>query len=127
MEVQLAAARAAAHSTEELVAQLRESADSTKRFPGSTPMDPLMDIVIHAQDIARPTRTSYTSPPEVVAACLEYVAGNKLMGGPKRLAGVDRGAIEGPDIDLLLAVAGRPAGLAALSGRAVERLAANLA
>ena len=40
MAVDLAAQRAAAYTTAELVAQLRESADSTRRFPGSTPMDP---------------------------------------------------------------------------------------
>ena len=54
MAVALAAGRAAAYSTAELVGQLRESAGSTRRMPGSTPMDPLMDLVIHRQDIARP-------------------------------------------------------------------------
>ena len=84
MEIDLAAERAAATATAELVDQLRESAESTRRFPGSKPMDPLMDLVIHAQDIARPLGTPYRSPAAVVAASLAYVAANKLMGGPKR-------------------------------------------
>ncbi|GAA3220832.1 maleylpyruvate isomerase family mycothiol-dependent enzyme [Pseudonocardia petroleophila] len=88
MEIALAAARAAAHTTAELVGQLRESADSTRRFPGSAPLDPLMDLVIHAQDVARPLGTAYVSPPEVVAAALAHVAVNRFMGAPRRLAGV---------------------------------------
>ena len=101
-------------------------------------MDPLMDIVIHSQDVARPLGLPYASPPEVVAASLAYVAQNKFMGGPRRLAGVravstDTGwslgegpEVHGPDIDLLLAVAGRPAALDALSGPGVQRLASQL-
>jgi len=138
MEVNLAASRASRHSNAELVAQLRKSAGSQRRTPGSTPMDPLMDIVIHSQDVARPLGLTYTSRPEVVAASLAYVASNKFMGGPRRLAGVravstDTGwslgegpEVHGHDIDLLLAVAGRPAALDALSGPGVQRLAAQL-
>ena len=138
MELDLTARRAASYSTAELVSQLRESAESQRRMPGSTPMDPLMDIVIHSQDVARPLGLPYASPPEVVAASLAYVARNKFMGGPRRLAGVravstDTGwslgegpEVHGPDIDLLLAVAGRPAALDALSGPGLERLASQL-
>jgi hypothetical protein len=72
------------------------------------------------------------------AASLAYVACNKFLGGPRRLAGVrvvstDTGwslgegpTVEGHGIDLLLAVAGRPAVLDALSGPGLERLAAQL-
>ena len=128
MEVGLAAERAAAYTTAELVAQLRESAGSARRFPGSTPMDPLMDLVVHGQDIARPLGRRHVSPPEVVAACLAYVATNRFMGGPRRLSGVrlvstdtgwtlgDGAELRGPDTDLLLVAAGRRAGLAALDG-----------
>ena len=128
MEVILASKRSARYSTAELVDQLRESAQSSRRTIASSPMDPLMDLVVHAQDIARPLRTPYVSPPEVVAASLEYVATNRFMGGPRRLAGIrlvstDTGwtlgegaELRGPDIDLLLVAAGRPAGLTALDG-----------
>ncbi|WP_232667788.1 maleylpyruvate isomerase family mycothiol-dependent enzyme [Pseudonocardia sp. TRM90224] len=139
VEVDLAAQRAAAHSTAELVAQLRESADSSRRAPGSSPMDPLMDIVIHGQDIARPLGRRYDSPADVVAACLAYVATRKFLGGPKRLAGLrivssDTGwslgagaEVRGPDIDLLMITAGRRAGLAALDGPGLATLAERLA
>jgi uncharacterized protein (TIGR03083 family) len=138
MEINLAAERAAAYTTHELVAQLRESARSMRRMPGSTPMDPLMDLVIHAQDIARPLGRSYGSPPEVVAACLAYVATNKFMGGPRRIAAVrlvstDTGwtlgegaELRGPDVDLLLVAAGRRAGLDALDGPGAAVVAQRL-
>ena len=97
-----------------------------------------MDLVIHAQDIARPLGRRYDSPPEVVAACLAYVATNRFMGGPKRLADVriistDTGwalgegaEVRGTDIDLLLVAAGRPAGLQPLEGPGRARLADRL-
>ncbi len=139
MELALAADRVAAYSTDELVAQLRLSADSTRRLFLSGPMDPLMDVVIHAQDIARPLGKPYVSPGDVVSACLTYVARNKLMGGPKRLAGVtvvstDTGwrsgagpELTGADEDLLLVAAGRAAGLSGLVGPGRDVVAARLA
>ena len=138
MEIDLAAERAAAHSTAELVAQLRESSGSTRRTPGSSPMDPLMDLVIHAQDIARPLGRRYLSPQGVVAACLAYIATNRFMGGPRRLSGVrlvstDTGwslgngaELRGADIDLLLVAAGRRAGLLALDGPGAAIVAGRL-
>jgi uncharacterized protein (TIGR03083 family) len=136
MEMNLAADLVARHSPSELVALLRGSADSTRRTPGSSPMDPLMDIVIHAQDIARPLGRPYTSPPSVVAACLAYVAPNRFLGAPRRIAGVqlvssDTGwtfgsgpSVHGADIDLLLLASGRRA--AALSGSGVPVVAGRL-
>ena len=138
MEVDLAAQRVAAYSADELVTQLRESARSTRRFPGSTPRDPLMDLVVHGQDVARPLGRRHDSPPDVVADCLAYVATNRFMGGPRRLAGVrlvstDTGwtlgegaELRGPDVDLLLVAAGRRAGLDALEGPGVAGVGARL-
>lgn len=138
MAVDLTGGRAKAYTTTDLVAQLRESAESTRRMPGSTPMDPLMDLVIHGQDIARPLGRHYVSPPHVVAACLAYVATNKFMGGPRRLSGIrlistDTGwslgegaEVRGPDLDLLLVAAGRRAGLETLHGPGTAVVAARL-
>ena len=138
MEIDLAAKRAAAYSADELVAQLRESAGSARRFPGSTPRDPLMDLVVHGQDIARPLGRRHESPPDVVADCLAYVASNRFMGAPRRLAGVrlvstdtgwthgDGAELRGPDIDLLLVAAGRRAGLDGLAGPGVAVVGARL-
>jgi uncharacterized protein (TIGR03083 family) len=138
LAIDLAAERAVAHTPAELVAQLRESAASTRRMPGSSPMDPLMDLVVHAKDVARPLGRRHVSPPDVVAACLAYVATNRFMGGPQRLAGVqlvstdtgwthgDGAELRGPDVDLLLATAGRRAGLDGLEGPGAEVLSARL-
>ena len=126
---------AATYSPAETVARLRESADSTRRVVLSSPMDPLMDVVVHAQDITRPLGRAYGSPTEVVVACATYLAGNRFMGGPKRIRGLCLVAsdadwshgtgpvVRGPAEDLLLAVAGRPAGLAALTGDGIPQLA----
>jgi uncharacterized protein (TIGR03083 family) len=138
MAVDLAAQRAEAYPPDELVAQLRQSADSTRRFPGSTPRDPLMDLVVHGQDIARPLGRRHVSPPDVVADCLAYVATNRFLGGPRRLAGVrlistDTGwtlgegaELRGPDVDLLLVAAGRRVGLEALEGPGAAVVGARL-
>jgi uncharacterized protein (TIGR03083 family) len=139
MEIDVAAEVVAQYSTADLVARLRESADSTRRAPGSSPMDPLMDIVIHGQDIARPLGQDYRTPPDVVAACLAYVAPNRFLGAPKRLAALrivstdtgwtfgDGAEVRGPDIELLLVASGRPAGLAGLTGPGVATLTERLA
>ena len=138
MEIDLAAERATVYSTAELVTQLRESAGSQRRTLGSNAMDPLMDLVIHGQDIARPLGRRYVSPPEIVSACLAYVATNRFMGGPRRLSGVrlvstetgwtlgDGAELRGPDVDLLLAAAGRRAGLDALDGPGTAVVAERL-
>ena len=122
MAVALAAERAAAHTTAELVARLRTSAGSP----------------IHGQDIGRPLGRPYVSPPDVVAACLAHVATNTFMGGRRRLAGVrlvstgtgwtlgDGADLRGPDVDLLLVAAGRRAGLGALDGPGKPVMAGRL-
>ena len=138
MEETIARERAARFPTAELVEQLRESAGSTRRTPGSTPMDPLMDLLIHGQDIARPLNRPHPMPTDLALPALVYVAGNRFMGGPKRVAGLELVATDaawssgaGPAVrgtaeDLLLAAAGRAAALPHLSGPGVERLAERL-
>jgi uncharacterized protein (TIGR03083 family) len=134
MEVNVAAARAARYSTSDLLDQLHRSAESTRRFPGSSPLDPLMDLVIHAQDVARPLGQAYCSPVRVVTASLTHVVSNRFMGGPGRLKGLHlvstdsswthgSGArVQGSELDLLLTASGRPDGLRGLIGSGVELL-----
>ena len=138
MTADTARKRAAAFSSAELVAQLRASAESSRRMPGSGPMDPLMDLLIHGQDIARPLARRYPLSKDLAAPVLDYVAANRLLGGPKRLAGLGLVATDlpwssgrGPEVrggaeDLLLVAAGRPAGLAHLTGPGVDRLSERL-
>ena len=139
MTADVAHRRSAAFTPAELVRQLRESAESSHRMPLSGPMDPLVDVVVHAQDIARPLGRHHATPPDVAVQVLGYLAGNRLLGGPRRVAGLHLVAtdaewstgegpqVRGPVSDLLLTVAGRPAGLAQLTGPGVDDLTGRLA
>jgi uncharacterized protein (TIGR03083 family) len=131
--------RAAAFTPAQLVAQLRETAGSRRRMPMSAPMDPLTDILVHGQDIARPLGRSRPMPAGLAVAGLEFVLPNAFHGAPKRLAGLrlvatdadwpgSDGAqeIRGTAGDLLLAAMGRAAALAGLSGAGVDVLRRRL-
>lgn len=130
--------RSARFSTAELIEQLRESAESSHRMPGSGPMDPLMDLLIHLQDIARPLNRHQPIGADVAAPTLTYVTENRLLGAPKRLAGLELMAtdvswvsgagqqVRGTTADLLLVASGRPAGLEHLTGEGVARLSERL-
>ncbi|GAA3381872.1 maleylpyruvate isomerase family mycothiol-dependent enzyme [Cryptosporangium minutisporangium] len=139
MEADTAHDRAARFSPAQLVAQLRESAESSRRTPFSSAMDPLMDILVHGQDIARPVGRSHPMRVEVTLPALAYVATNRFLGGPARIAGLrlsttdanwstgDGPVVRGTAENLLLAAAGRAAGLAFLEGPGVDRLTDRLA
>jgi uncharacterized protein (TIGR03083 family) len=138
MAAQVACERAAAFTPTQLIQQLRESAESSRRMLGSGPMDPLMDLLVHGQDIARPLQRRHTVRTEVAVPALAYVAANRFLGGPTRVTGIELIATDatwssgqGPQVrgtaeDLLLVAAGRPAGLANLTGPGVHRLAERL-
>jgi uncharacterized protein (TIGR03083 family) len=131
--------RAARFTPHELVQQLRESAESSRRIPGSGPMDPLMDLLVHGQDIARPLGRDHLIRLDVAVPVLSYVAVNRLLGAPRRLQGLELAATdtnwssgEGPRVqgcvaDLLLVAAGRPAGLTRLTGPGTKPLAERFA
>lgn len=138
MVAETAQDRAARFPPSELVQQLRESAGSSRRIPGSARMDPLVDLLVHGQDIARPLDRHHTVRTDVAVPVLTYVAANRLLGAPKRLAGLELTATDarwssgkGPQArgevaDLLLVAAGRQAGLARLSGPGSGLLAERL-
>lgn len=140
MTLRQARDRAAAFPSADLVQQLRDTAGSPRRMPGSGPMDPLVDVLVHGQDIARPLRRPLAAPAPIAAAALAYVADNSFFGGPKHLAGLHVVAtdaewrsgtgpreVRGTAEALLLAATGRPAAVADLRGEGVDLLAARLA
>ncbi|MFX0577396.1 maleylpyruvate isomerase family mycothiol-dependent enzyme [Nocardia nepalensis] len=139
MTADLARERAARYSPAELIAQLRESAASTRRAPGAGPLDPLVDTMIHGQDIARPLGRAKAVPTQPGIAALDYIIGSRFYGARQRLRGIrltavdaDWSAGDGPDevrgplSDLLLVSTGRAAGLAGLAGSGLARLTSVL-
>ncbi|WP_194837476.1 maleylpyruvate isomerase family mycothiol-dependent enzyme [Nocardia sp. XZ_19_369] len=139
MTDKLARDRADRFTPAELIAQVRESAGSTHRAPGASPIDPLVDMMIHGQDVARPLGRVREMPIEQACAALEHVRNNIFYGSRKRLRGIRLVAtdvewaggdgpeeIRGPISDLLLVATGRKAGLAALIGPGVQRVTAAM-
>ncbi|MEV0646217.1 maleylpyruvate isomerase family mycothiol-dependent enzyme [Phytomonospora sp. NPDC050363] len=139
MERELAWERAAMFEPAEIIAQIRETAGSARRAPGAGRLDPLVDFLVHGQDVARPLGRSRQMPVEQAAVALGQVVGSVFYGAGKRLRGTRIIAtdcayahgdgpheLRGPVGDLLLVATGRPAGLAALEGPGVARVAAAL-
>ncbi|WP_405161784.1 hypothetical protein OG203_36535 [Nocardia sp. NBC_01499] len=59
----------------ELITQLRESAGSAHRAPGVSPLDPLVDIMIHGNDSTSACRIR-EMPAEQASAALDRVLRN---------------------------------------------------
>jgi len=129
---------AARYSSARLVHRLRQTAGSTRRMPGSASLDPLVDILVHGQDIARPlaARRPIGGRPAVTA--LTFVADSEFYRAPARLSGVRLVADDldwthgsGPEArgtaaDLLLVATGRRAVLAGLSGQGTTVLSERM-
>lgn len=131
------ALRAAGRPPAEYARRLRSMAGSRRRAPFVTPMEPLIDVLVHGQDIAVPLGRTRPVPTDAAVAAARRVWG---MGFPfsarRRLDGVRLNAtdadwaagsgppVEGPIAALLLLVTGREAALDRLSGAGVERLSA---
>lgn len=139
MEADLARDRAREFGPAELVAQLRETAGSARRAPGARPLDPLVDALVHGQDVARPLGRVREMPGDRAIAALDHVRASPFYGARKRLRGTrlvatdaDWSGGDGPhDVrgsvaDLLLLATGRAAGLGGVSGPGVDRVAAAL-
>ncbi len=122
-----------------LIEQIRASADSTRRAPMSSPLDPLVDILVHTQDITRPLGRPYSPNPASVVPALDHAVNSRWYGGMKRFAGVALEAtdttwtagsgdqtVTGPVVDLLLMATGRAAGIDGLSGPGVATLRQQL-
>ncbi|MFG1792350.1 maleylpyruvate isomerase family mycothiol-dependent enzyme [Nocardia sp. NPDC049149] len=139
MNAQAARDHAARFAPAELIAQLRAAAGSTHLAPLSSPLDPLVDIMIHGQDIARPLGRTRPMPTEQAIAALEHLIRSPFYGARKRLKGLRLTAtdaawmhgdgpdeIRGPLSELFLVATGRSVGLAGLTGPGVARVAAAM-
>ncbi len=132
--------RAARFDPRALVAQLRATAGSPRRMPGSSAMDPLVDVLVHAQDICLPLGLQRRMPVPAAAAALDHVTASSFFGAPARLQDLrltatdsawSCGPPEGPRVqgrtqDLLLIATGRAAGSDGLRGDGAGLLQARL-
>jgi uncharacterized protein (TIGR03083 family) len=125
--------------TSELVDELRRLAPSRNQPPGTKPPDPLVDMLVHGQDIFRPLGIPRSMPREPAVAGAEHVWKRPIpFRAQKRCAGVRLRATnadlelgEGPEAagpieGVLLTLTGRPAGLDDLSGPGVDVLRSRL-
>lgn len=139
MEDNFARDHVARFTPAELIAQLRETAGSARRAPGAAPLDPLVDALVHGQDVARPLGRERPMPVEQTIAALEHVRTSRFYGArtrfrDTRLVATDcdwsggEGSLElhGPVGDLLMVATGRPAGLSTITGPAVPRVTASV-
>ncbi|TMD08817.1 MAG: maleylpyruvate isomerase family mycothiol-dependent enzyme [Chloroflexi bacterium] len=93
------------------------------------------EVMLHPEDIRRPLGIAHAYPPEGLMRAADFYKGSNLLLGTKnRIAGLTLTAtdvqwstgsgpeISGPMLDLLLAMTGRKAGLAGLSGPGLATL-----
>jgi uncharacterized protein (TIGR03083 family) len=133
------AKRLSARPVEAIVADYRRLAGSRRHPLGTTCVDPLLDVLVHTQDIALPLGRRHAMPPVAACAAAERVwrrsfpfRARRTLGG-FRLAATDiawsvgEGApVEGPIEAILLLLTGRTAALSRLTGDGAAHLAQRL-
>ncbi|MCU1646175.1 MAG: hypothetical protein JWN03_6450 [Nocardia sp.] len=124
-----------ATSSRQLLADLRAVVPLRLTPPGTTPVDRLMDVLVHIQDIALPLGLEHEMPTASACLALDRVWRTRwLFRAQERFSGfrlaatvtawtVGTGpAIEGTAADLLLLIAGRTARLSTLTGEGARML-----
>jgi uncharacterized protein (TIGR03083 family) len=114
------AVRQAALSTEEYAARVRAMVGSRRTAPFVSDLEPLIDVLVHGQDIVRPLGRHRAMPPDAAAAAAQRAWSMGFpFGARKRLRGQqlvatdcdwragEGVAVEAPIADLLLLVTGR--------------------
>jgi uncharacterized protein (TIGR03083 family) len=134
------AVRHAALPPAHLADQIRGMAGSRRTAPGVTPLEPLLDVLVHGQDIAVPLGRSRTMPVEAAATAATRVwdmswpmsstfsprrrlAGLRLVATDADWAVGEGDRVEGPIQALLMVLTGRTAAVRdRLAGSGVSRL-----
>ena len=133
--------------TDQLIAEIRGMVGSRRHVVGMTPLETLIDNLIHGQDIAVPTGRVLEVPPDVAATAASRVWDNHLSRKGRRKAKVfrrlpyeghrlsatdidwavgDGPEIQGPVLALLLLLTGRPVMIPQLEGEGATTLVARL-
>jgi uncharacterized protein (TIGR03083 family) len=126
---------AARETRESILADFDRLADSTRRVPITTSLEPLVDALVHHQDIVRPLGIRHDMHPGAAAVAADRVRQLAFLMGSRRLVrsvrmvatDVDwargRGpTVEGPMQELLMLCAGRAGDPALLAGDGCELL-----
>lgn len=116
--------------------RLRAMVGSRRTAPFITAFEPMIDVLCHAQDIARPIGRPYPMPAAPAAAAVDRIWRRSFpFQAQRRLRGFELVAtdvswragggvrVEGPIAALLLLVSGRPAAVADLGGPGAAKLA----
>jgi uncharacterized protein (TIGR03083 family) len=120
---------------EEYAPRLRAMAGSRRKAPGVSHLEPLIDVLVHGQDIAIPLGRPRPMPARAAAAAADRVWPNLFPWRAERKLGGLRFAatdcswsagdgllVEGPIGAILLLLTGRRAALAQLSGPGAREL-----
>lgn len=112
--------RSAARTDAQIVADLRDVVGSRRGVPGTSPVDAMLDVLVHTQDMVRPLGIEVAMPAEASAVAAEHAWKRKFPFFPeRRLSGLRLVAIdtdwsrgEGREVraaagDLLLMTTGR--------------------
>jgi len=121
-------------SPADTLARFKAQIDSKGRPPG--PVETILgETIVHAEDIRRPLGEGHAYPTDAVVAVADFFKkSNLIIGSKKRIAGLtlqatdvdwrhgDGPVVEGPVLDLVVAMTGRKAALDALTGDGVKTL-----
>ena len=118
-----------------ILGDYRRLAHSRRRAPGTFGTTPLLDVLVHTQDIAIPLGLAHRMPADAAAACAEQVWRVAFPFNARRRLGSfalratdadwqagDGPAVEGPIEALLLLLTGRRAWLHRLAGPGATQL-----
>jgi uncharacterized protein (TIGR03083 family) len=116
----------------DILAEFETYAGSRRHVPLTTTVEPLLDVLVHSQDILRPLRITHEMPPDAAAVAADRARLQASYMGWRtakkvRLVATDidwtRGkgpAIEGPMQELLMLCTGRAADPRLVSGEGLE-------
>lgn len=133
------AVRQAALPVDAYAPLIRSMIGSRRKAPGVTPLEPLIDVLVHGQDIVLPLGRTRTMPKRACVLAADRVWPNLYpFRAARRLAGIRFGAsdcswsagegpaVQGPIGSILLLLTGRPAALRHLEGPGVALAAERL-
>lgn len=130
--------RSATRTPADVLAEFEQYATSPHHAPVTTSVEPVLDVLVHTQDIARPLGLTVEMPPDAAAVAadrarlLDVISAGWRRARRVRLVATDvdwvRGSgptVEGPMQELLMICTGRPAYDDLLSGDGLELLRAR--